>query len=210
MQNKSVTPTPEYEAILDDLRFALATRGTYQQHLLPFIRELLEWWQDPDVSTADIEQTVQDWQADEYPKCSAEEGQDGEEGDASFLDVFGSQIVDMCLKLHEHPFEMVQAVLDDQCSKLAQAKRDENTLAVLEESARAVYDNLDDRTRYIVGALVHLKGRFNDIEYWDDIYNQLADPEFLEEKAADFAEDPQIGTLVKAFRMGEIVSAAHM
>jgi DNA-binding transcriptional MerR regulator len=198
------TPTPERRAILEDLKWALATRGSYQQQLLPFIGGVLRQCRDLDLSPADIEQIVENWQRDQDPHASDDESR--------VLEMFHNRIVDMCLKLREHRLENVQAVLSEKCAELAEARRDENYLAVSEKQIRTACRALDDRTQVVAGIFLYMGsfGRFNTISYWDDICERLADPEFLEKKAAAFADDPQIGVLVKAFRMGETVSAVDM
>jgi hypothetical protein len=203
---KSGTPTPERQAILEHLKWALATRGSYQQRLLPFMAGLLRQCRDLDLSAADVEQAVEDWQRNQYADCPETEDE------SRVLEMFRDRIVEMCMNLRRYPLEWVQAVIDEQCSKLAEARRNENTLVVSEKEMRTGCTRLDERIRLAAGILMYMGDwtRFDTIAYWTEIYEQMTDPEFLRAKAKAYTNDPEIGFLAKAFLMGESVAAMDM
>ena len=118
------------------------------------------------------------------------------------------EYLDLCQDIAAFPEETVATVFSDWQRLWGDASTAEDRLALLEEPARqAVRAALGDRARYAFALVGYLKDREGFLEYWNDIYDELVGTDLLKEKAADFEDDPQIGVLVKAYKLGALMDA---
>ncbi len=181
------------EAILHPLTHL---QGEWRRAAWALLRDLLQSWQDPQVSLKDIEKAVQNW-CRQY--C----------GDDLVGKHEAEWIILTCQKLHVQPFPDVQAFLDEQLAALAQGKRDLRKLAGMKKEICAFFENLTDTELFLLASIEYHWGRSDMTKFWDRLHENFDDEELLEEKAAGLENDPRLGVLVQAFRLGKSAYATY-
>ena len=80
---------------------------------------------------------------------------------------------------------------------------------VHEEAPDEVYQplNLDDRTRFLIGALIRLGGR-EDFSFTEMEDRFDRDRRFLRKKSREYADDPILGCVVRAVDLVETIDDA--
>jgi hypothetical protein len=171
-------------------------QGEYARQLWPFVRDLLRSWQEPKVSLQDIQQAL-------YEREGARVA------NATVAKMHCDSLLSLCQTLHQYPFEVVKAVLDDQCTLLERGKQDLEELAGMKREIRTIFDGLTDREQFLLGSVAFHESRSESTAFWNEIAGRFTNLELLEKKAAALKDDPRLGPLVHAFHLGKIAYAAY-
>jgi hypothetical protein len=107
------------------------------------------------------------------------------------------------------PVDVVAAVLTRECEQRNGAFAEAEQLVAMQQAIQAVYDGLDDRTRFLLAFVI--RGTFvqsftdvDGLEFLQTIHNAYGDDsDFLKAHAEGFANDPQLGPLAKAVPLME-------
>jgi len=214
------TTPQEMADALSSLMAGWNTRG--QWAMLRLIRQWVRQWQGPDADAGDIEsQIAEQWDEQFGNETDNSEDENNplhglfdqaalEEGARAFRQEKIEFYVKLSRTLGNLPTEVTESVFDCWEGKLATGTQAEDALQALEEQVRASLKTLDDRTRFVVTALGRLQclDGFSAVHYFMDILNEFrSDVDFLEVKSAEFASDPQLGTLVRTIKLAQTLYA---
>jgi len=106
--------------------------------------------------------------------------------------------VECCQDLATYPEKTVAAAFKILRRRWAALCTAEDQATMMEKPLCKWFRSLDDRTRYVATTLMNMLGREALLKFLDEICRDtMEDYGFLEDKADEFRDDPQLGILVR-------------
>jgi hypothetical protein len=212
------TPTPE-KAVLERIEksqiFAhVRTRACCDR--LRAVRNWVRQFQTPDADADDILRQIEDQVREWYAVSTAEDdprfvffNYDAVRREYEQMLAYKARVfLDLCQDLARYPQEAVEATVVHWQQRFARITRSTDALGMLDRDIRRVYRQLDDRTRYLIDAMMYLGAReeldgFSEMEQWF-----ANDIRFRRRKAREYASDPELGCITRALELVETIDAS--